>query len=185
MEPVCMNGSVHTAQKQHQRVCVRICVRVLCGLDLLLLHLEGISQKCWQASLERRDRKCIPKALVLANSLLSLRRCNAGSSRDPLSWSVAFVQPARYAAPSMITKVCFTCEEKNIKSEQKKNPTSFRERETTPSLFFSCCILMAIRTRKVRIVLFLRRDFADSVLSSWQCDLHWSNGELFGCAAIW
>ena len=30
MEPMCVNGSVHTARKQHQRVCVRICARVLC-----------------------------------------------------------------------------------------------------------------------------------------------------------
>ena len=34
MEPMFVNGSVHTAHKQHQRVCVRICVRVLCGLGL-------------------------------------------------------------------------------------------------------------------------------------------------------
>ncbi len=27
MEPVCVNGSVHTAHKQHQRVCIQICMR--------------------------------------------------------------------------------------------------------------------------------------------------------------
>ncbi len=39
MGPVVINGSVHTARKQHQRICIRICVRVasrvLCEWDLM------------------------------------------------------------------------------------------------------------------------------------------------------
>ncbi len=38
MEPIDVNGSVHTARKQHQRknvpICVRVASRVLCGLGL-------------------------------------------------------------------------------------------------------------------------------------------------------
>ncbi len=30
MGPVDVNGNVHTARKQHQRICIRICVRVSC-----------------------------------------------------------------------------------------------------------------------------------------------------------
>ncbi len=30
MRPVDMNGSVHTARKHHQRICVRICARASC-----------------------------------------------------------------------------------------------------------------------------------------------------------
>ncbi len=41
MEPVDVNGSVHTARKQHQRknvpICMRVMSRVLCGLGLTVV----------------------------------------------------------------------------------------------------------------------------------------------------
>ena len=35
MEPACVNGSVHTARKQHQRVCIRICASAFCVDEVL------------------------------------------------------------------------------------------------------------------------------------------------------
>ncbi len=42
MEPVDVNGGVHTARKQHQRICVRICVRGL----VKLFHLRLFQVEC-------------------------------------------------------------------------------------------------------------------------------------------
>ncbi len=42
MEYTVVNGSVHTAHKQHQRVCVQMCLHVLCERALPRSHHKSV-----------------------------------------------------------------------------------------------------------------------------------------------
>ena len=60
MEPIDVNGSVHTARKQHQRknitICVRVASRVLCGLGLMSLFCNCL---CFQNNMHDSNLKKI------------------------------------------------------------------------------------------------------------------------------
>ncbi len=86
MEPIDVNGSVHTARKQHQRknvpICARVASRVLCGLghkktDLLssLSHMQALKDlgfKAKNAFVSQQLSVCVNLCDVVFSFFLSV-----------------------------------------------------------------------------------------------------------------
>ena len=87
---VCANGSVHTAHKQHQRVCVKICARVLYGWGL---------ETTWLAK-----ARCCSKLQGLKNWLQFTTSVPQGKEESQFfsSWSEICVEPSKLKPNSMV-----------------------------------------------------------------------------------
>ncbi len=76
MEHTAVNGSVHTACKQHQmvckQICVQICLRVLCERGLatvVIFQLVSPWLKCQDVGYADQRLMCYNKALLLPHNI--------------------------------------------------------------------------------------------------------------------
>ena len=90
MEYIVVNGSVHTACKQHQRVCVQMCLRVLCERGLRIIGFS-VTHPQTRASPSSPWPPRPPWAPETARSLSA--------------WSSCFCCPAAWCSPAENRKV--------------------------------------------------------------------------------